>query len=115
MIELSNTGILEKREEGTYLVTTTFTVALPVPGTFYIEVAGKTIAEAVNNLIEYIQKHSEEDELTMRKVKETIFGLMHEGKRILELYPEFSESLCKATWTGEDAVKYSVINEGDEE
>lgn len=114
MIELDNTGILRRQSDGNHYATTTFTVEEPVPGTFYVEVAGKTIEEAVDNLVDHIREHSNEDELTLRKIKEVIMGFLREGEQILRLHPEFSQALCKSTWTGEDAVKHSVILPDDE-
>lgn len=105
MIELSDTGIREICDDY-FIVTTTFTVKLPVPGTFEIEATGKTIPEAVDNLISYIREHSDEDEITLSKIKEVIFGMMKDGERLLRIKSELTSSLCKRTWTGIDAVAY---------
>ncbi len=112
MIELSDTGIREIREDN-FIVTTTFTTDAPVPGTFYIELAGKTIEEAVDNLIDYIKEHSEEGEQTYSSIKKIIFGFMEEGEQLLRIKEELSSALCKETWTGEDAVKHSILENGD--
>ena len=84
MIEIESTSILEMRED-CYTATTTFTVESPVPGKFTIEVAGKTITEVVQNLIDHIREHSDEDESVLLGIETVIFGLIKESTEILRL------------------------------
>ncbi len=84
MIELSNIGILEIRDD-CFVATTTFTVDSSVPGTFCIEVAGKTIPEAVDKIVDYIREHSDEDEAILLEVKSIIFRLMEESAGIIRI------------------------------
>ncbi len=107
MIELSNTGIREIRDD-LFIVTTTFTVESPISGTFVVETSGKTISEAVDNLVDYIREHSNEDETTLSKISEVIFGMMEDGERLLRIKLELTSALCKVHWTDVDALKYSA-------
>jgi len=90
MIELSDTEIREiehqdGHEDGTFIATTTFTVETPVPGTFTIDVPGKTIIEAIDNLVDYIREHSDDDESILLGIKTMISGLLEESAEILRL------------------------------
>ena len=113
MISFDHTGIVEIRQDDTFVVTTTISVESPVAGAFYIEADGGTIPEAVDKLMAYIKKNSDEDAYTLKKIREVLLHLMKEGERVIKSDPLFSSSFCKATWTGTDAKTFGWVSPDD--
>ena len=120
MIELSNIGIREIREDGTIIATATFIVKSPVPATYIIEVAASTIEEASDKIVDYIRGHCDEKESNLINVKTAILGILSESTKRLHLRGKLTGGkIIGQCFMDEDYLKTNIetyihnLNEGN--